>query len=255
MVYGPVQEASPGVRYPPGVQLTEITDELSAAASGLSFSPPVTHVYNPLDYAREPHHAYLERYGAGPKEVLFLGMNPGPWGMAQTGVPFGEIEAVRDWLGIDGAVGKPGDEHPKRPIEGFDLTRSEVSGRRLWGWARERFETPERFFARFFVWNYCPLVFMEESGRNRTPDKLPVAEKEPLFEVCDAAVARGWAALGKPRVIGVGAFAERRATAALAGMDVEIGRILHPSPASPKANRGWAEQAESELALQGVTVP
>lgn len=237
------------------MQLPAITDELSAAVSGLTFSPPVTHVYNPLEYARAPHHSYLERFGSGPKEVLLLGMNPGPWGMAQTGVPFGEIGAVRDWLGIEGEVGKPAEEHPKRPVEGFAMTRSEVSGRRVWGWARDRFGSPERFFARFFVWNYCPLVFMEEGGRNRTPDKLPVAEREPLFAACDAALARGFIALGRPRVIGVGAFAEGRATAALAGLDAEVGCILHPSPASPKANRGWAEQAEAELALQGIAVP
>ena len=35
------------------------------------------------------------------KRVVFLGMNPGPFGMAQVGVPFGEVAAVRDWLRID----------------------------------------------------------------------------------------------------------------------------------------------------------
>lgn len=237
-------------------ELTTIADDLARAVAGLSFAPPVTHVYNPLRYARATHREYLERYGGAPKEVLLVGMNPGPWGMAQTGVPFGEIEAVRDWLGIEGEVGEPEREHPKRPVEGFACSRSEVSGRRLWGWARQRFGAPERFFERFFVHNYCPLSFLEESGRNRTPDKLPAAEREPLFEACDEALRRTVEALSPRWLVGIGAFAERRAGAAV-GRDFggEIGRVLHPSPASPKANRGWARQAEAELAELGVELP
>lgn len=238
-------------------ELSHIADDLNATLGALTFGPPVTHVYNPCIYAREPHHRYLERFGGGPKEALLLGMNPGPWGMAQTGVPFGEIAAVRDWLGLGGTVDLPGDEHPKRPIQGFDCPRSEVSGRRLWGWAADRFGTPERFFERFFVYNYCPLVFLEETGRNRTPDKLPVAERRPLLDACDEALRRVVAALGGPKVIGIGAFAEARARRALNGTESEdrvVGRILHPSPASPAANRGWAEQAERQLQELGFDV-
>ena len=158
----------------PRSQVGQVARELGSAVGSLDFGPPVTHVYNPLDYAWKPHLQYLERYGAAPKEVVFVGMNPGPWGMAQTGVPFGEVNLVRDWLGIEAPVGHPEPEHPKRAIAGFACTRSEVSGRRVWGWARDRFGTPQAFFSRFFVANYCPLAFLEESGRNRTPDRLPL---------------------------------------------------------------------------------
>jgi single-strand selective monofunctional uracil DNA glycosylase len=220
--------------------------------SALRFAEPVCHVYNPLDYARVPHERYLERYGDGRKEVLLLGMNPGPFGMAQTGVPFGDVALVRDWLGIVGTVGKPEREHSKRPVLGFDCPRSEVSGTRLWGWARARFGTPERFFRRFFVANYCPLAFLESSGRNRTPDKLPAAELEPLLAACDEAL-REVVGLLEPRiVVGIGGFAERRARAALAAAAVAVGTILHPSPASPRANRGWAEAIEPQLAALGI---
>ncbi len=234
--------------------LAAIARDLRDEAGALAFAPPVTHVYNPLDYAWEPHERYLRRYGAGPKEAVFLGMNPGPWGMAQTGVPFGEVSMVRDWLGIEGAVGAPLSPHPKRPVEGFACRRSEVSGRRLWGWARDRFGTPERFFARFFVANYCPLAFLEESGKNRTPDKLPAAECEPLYAACDRALRRTVETLEPGWVVGIGAFAEARARAALRGLDVAIGRVLHPSPASPAANRGWGEQAERELRDLGIEI-
>jgi single-strand selective monofunctional uracil DNA glycosylase len=236
-------------------RLVDIARQLADEASTLEFGPPVTHVYNPLEYAWNAHSQYLERYGSGPKKVLFLGMNPGPWGMAQTGVPFGEVGAARDWLGIDAHIGRPESEHPKRAVEGLDCTRSEVSGARLWGWARDTFGTPERFFAQFLIANYCPLAFLEESGRNRTPDKLPAAEKAPLLAICDRALRRTVEFLQPGLVIGVGTFAEARARAALDGVDVAIGRILHPSPANPAANRGWAEQATRELRELGVDLP
>jgi single-strand selective monofunctional uracil DNA glycosylase len=223
--------------------------------SELQFSEPVTHVYNPLIYARRSHEAYLERYGTGKKRVVLLGMNPGPFGMAQTGVPFGDVAAVRDWMKIVTAVGKPEREHPKRPVLGFDCPRSEISGTRLWGWARSSFGDPARFFAQFFVVNYCPLAFMEASGRNRTPDKLPAAEREPLFEACDSALSRMVDVLEPEHVVGVGAFAEQRARLALAGNPVAIGSMLHPSPASPKANAGWAEVVAAQLGAAGIELP
>jgi single-strand selective monofunctional uracil DNA glycosylase len=236
-------------------RLKKIHAELSDAVDSLSFAEPTTHVYNPLNYARDPIEKYLDVAGANRKEAIFLGMNPGPWGMAQTGVPFGTIKLVRDWICIEGPVGKPPCEHPKRPIVGFDVEREEVSGNRFWGWAKDRFGTADNFFERFFVANYCPLVFMEVSGKNRTPDKLPVAEKEELFRHCDHAFRQIVQTLEPDLIIGIGKFAEDRANSALAGLDVRIERILHPSPASPIANRGWQQQAESQLEEMGVLLP
>ena len=226
--------------------------QLSGEAGALSFGPPVSHIYNPLEYAWPGHRDYIVRHGNSPKQIVFLGMNPGPFGMAQTGVPFGEIAAVRDWIGVAAAIPKPENEHPKRPIEGFYCERSEVSGRRLWGLFRERFDTAEAFFGTHYVANYCPLVFMESGGRNRTPDKLPAAEMEALFEVCDRHLRAVVAALEPEWVVGVGRFAEERAKAALGKADVGITRVLHPSPASPAANRGWADQAVAQLEKTGV---
>ena len=167
---------------------TTIARRLAKETNKFSFQPPITHVYNPLHYARRATQQYLNAYSNGKKEVLFLGMNPGPFGMAQTGVPFGEVSLVRDWMGIEAKIDQPPNLHPKRPIEGFACTRSEVSGARLWGWARDHFGTADAFFDRFFVWNYCPLVFMTETGANFTPDKLPKSERDPLFATCDKAL-------------------------------------------------------------------
>lgn len=235
-----------------------ITSELIAAARQLAsdvdclhFALPVSHCYNPLDYAWKPHELYLRRFAQGPKKIIFLGMNPGPFGMVQCGIPFGEIAAARDWMGIEAPVDQPAIENPRRPVEGFACTRSEVSGRRLWGLFQQRFGTAEAFFAAHFVANYCPLAFFDQ-GRNLTPDKLPVAESTPLYAACDAHLRRLVELLQPEWVIGVGAFAETRARAALAGMPVNIGKILHPSPASPAANRGWSEAATKQLQALGI---
>ena len=225
--------------------------KLSQAVDGLNFSSPVTHTYNPLDYAWAPHEHYLRRFGKSRKRVVFLGMNPGPFGMVQCGIPFGEIAAARDWMGIDAPVGKPAHENPKRPVEGFACTRSEVSGKRLWGLFQARFGSAEAFFAEHFVANYCPLAFFE-GGRNLTPDKLPSGEAAPLYAACDEHLRTLVSILQPDWVIGIGGFAEARATEALRNEAVHIGRILHPSPASPAANRGWAEAARRQLVELGI---
>ncbi|MES2996913.1 MAG: uracil-DNA glycosylase family protein [Verrucomicrobiota bacterium] len=227
---------------------------LAADLRPLRFSAPVDCTYLPLDYASDAHEAYLSLYGSGKKRVLFLGMNPGPFGMAQTGVPFGEVPAVRDWMKISQPVGKPESEHPKRPVDGFSCTRSEVSGRRLWGLFAEKFGAAENFFADHFVLNYCPLVWMSATGANLTPDKISTAEMIPVEDACLRHLAAAIEILRPSYLIGVGAFAEERLrrAAALAGSSAAISRVLHPSPASPAANRGWAEAATKQLVASGV---
>ena len=236
-------------------ELVAIADRLGSEVGDLNFGDPVAFVYNPLSYARDGHVRYLEVAGGARGRVLLVGMNPGPWGMAQTGVPFGEVEAVRDWLGISPEVGRPPYEHPKRPVRGLACDRSEVSGQRLWGWARDRFASPERFFETFFVGNYCPLQFLEAGGRNLTPERLAAGDREPLFELCDRALAAGVRGLEPRLVVGIGKFAESRARAALGEGGPPIGAVLHPSPASPAANRGWAETVSKQLAELGVELP
>lgn len=233
-------------------QLHQITDDLVQDLARIRFSAPAAYVYNPLEYAIDLHRRYLDRYGSGRPEALLIGMNPGPWGMAQTGVPFGAVSLVRDWLELDGKVGKPPKEHPKRRIEGLACGREEVSGARLWGWARDTFGSPNRFFERFFVGNYCPLLFLEEGARNLTPDKLVAEDRAALIPPCDRALRALAEELGVSWVIGVGAYAEKQARQALEGTDIRIARILHPSPASPLANRGWAEVATRQLQELGI---
>ncbi len=234
------------------MELLRISENLAREMEKLEFSAPVAYVYNPLVYAAEPHSRYLARYGGAEREAIFVGMNPGPWGMAQTGVPFGEIELVKNWLGIYGTVLKPPREHPGKRVEGFACRRSEVSGRRLWGLFRDLFGTPERFFKRFFVANYCPLLFLDTNGRNITPDKLKPTEKALLLEACDRALSRTIQYTKPELVIGIGNFAEAQIRKVLNNGDARAGKILHPSPASPSANRGWKETVLEQLREQGI---
>lgn len=213
---------------------------LQDAVETLKFAAPVTHVYNPLRYAWHAHEIYLRRYGNGRKRVLFLGMNPGPFGMAQTGIPFGEIAAVRDWLGIQARIERPPDEHPKRPVLGFNCRRSEISGQRLWGLFAERFGSAEKFFEEHLVMNYCPLAFVETSGRNRTPDKLPPGERPALFGTCDEHLREIVRILEPEWLIGIGDFAAKRARDIIADSSLRVGQILHPSPACPASNNNWS---------------
>jgi single-strand selective monofunctional uracil DNA glycosylase len=226
--------------------------QLAQDVDTLQFAAPVTHVYNPLDYAWRAHKLYLEMMNPQGAEVIFLGMNPGPWGMAQTGVPFGHVPTIKNWLKIDARIDQPATMHPKRPIEGLNCVRAEVSGERLWGLFRERFGTPQKFFKRHFITNYCPLVFMEESGRNRTPDKLTASERTLIQEFCDRHLERILDAVQPRFAVGVGAYAEQCFRRVIGGRPIEVVRILHPSPASPAANKDWVGKVTEQLNVAGV---
>ncbi|MGM0596607.1 MAG: uracil-DNA glycosylase family protein [Myxococcota bacterium] len=215
--------------------------------NNLEFKAPVNFVYNPLEYAKENYLEYLRKYGQGKKKTVFLGMNPGPWGMVQTGIPFGEIEIVKTWLKLDKSIQKPSRQHPKRPIMGLSCRRREISGKRLWHWIKSRWKEPGEFFSEHFVANYCPLAFLEKGGRNRTPNRLKKTEREQLFHICDKFLLELIEKMEPEYVFGIGKFAVKRAEKALEGKNVKISYLHHPSPANPVANRGWAKLAEKAL--------
>ena len=226
--------------------LLDESRKLARRCDAMHFGGKVHTTYNAFGYAFPGYEAYIRKFANDRKRAVFLGMNPGPWGMAQTGVPFGEIAAVRGWMGLSADISKPKNEHPKRPVEGFDCQRSEVSGRRLWGLFSELFPTAQSFFKDFMVFNYCPLVFMLESGANLTPDKLAAIDRQHLEEACDAHLRSVIEILEPEIAVGVGGFA----TKCLQRLDfggLRIGTILHPSPASPVANREWPQRPVAQL--------
>lgn len=236
----------------PSTKVEKIIDQLSQELNKIDIPLPVTHTYNPYIYAKKPFLQYFERYSQKNVPTILVGMNPGPWGMAQTGIPFGEINSVKDWLKLDAPIFQPQKEHPKRPILGYDCPRSEVSGRRLWGWAMDDYKTPNNFFKNFFVINFCPLIFMEESGKNKTPNTLPQSVQTPINELCRKALHDIVDLLQPQSVIGVGKFAAEQCQLALPHFKGKIGSITHPSPANPKANRGWKKIIIEELKALAV---
>ena len=239
----------------PAARILRAARALAREADRLSFSAPVGFVYNPLRYARAPAEDYLGRYAARSKRVFFLGMNPGPWGMAQTGVPFGEVAMVRDWLGVRGAVGTPEGQHPRVQVLGFECARSEVSGRRLWGLVAEHYRSAENFAQDAFLSNYCPLLFLDREGKNLTPDKIARSDREVLSELCDRFLSVQIQVLRPEWLVGVGQFALKCLQALLPKLpDVRarITSIPHPSPANPRANRDWAAQVRARLEGEGI---
>lgn len=233
-----------------------IFQRLCDEVDDLKFSSPVVSVYNPLRYAWDGFKQYA-KFSHGRKRVVFVGINPGPWGMAQTGIPFGEINAVKNFLGINEiTITPPESQNLSYPIRGLNCGRSEVSGKRLWGLFASRFGNAERFFAENFVLNYCPLLFLgrTEKGsiRNFTPDKIDPSERGRLCRICDSALIEAVETLKPDHVVGVGTFAYRRAKTALICQRVTITKILHPSPANPRANYDWAGKTERTLIESGV---
>ena len=122
--------------------LIKIARELSQSVCSLSFKLPTAYAYNPLEYAWEIHRQYLELAGDGKKKVVFLGMNPGPYGMAQTGVPFGD--SVR--AGLDGIKRRSQEAPP----------RASKASRGWIGVHQERSEWAEAMGFVFREFFFCP---------------------------------------------------------------------------------------------------
>jgi single-strand selective monofunctional uracil DNA glycosylase len=232
-----------------------LADSLCATLAPLAAAPPrpAVYAYNVLDYAREPHERYVRAYGGRVGiRALFLGINPGPFGQVQTGVPFGDVVSVRDWLRVEGRVGAPAVLCPKRPVSGFACKRREVSGQRLWGWAAARTgDDPQVFFRNAFVANYCPVAWMNAAGANLVPAALPKEYRMQVLNACDDHLRRLLALLQPHALVGVGSFAVARLRAC-APHGTRVVAMPHPSPASPSANRGWAEQADAAMLAGGI---
>lgn len=227
------------------MDVVRAAERLRDATRRLRFGGKVAFTYRPLEYAWDVHRAFAARYGAGRKRVVFLGMNPGPWGMAQTGVPFGSAARVRGWMGLSGEVRAPPRTHPKRPVLGLACLRNDPSGERFYSWAEARWARADAFFAEAYVVNHCPLLFLDEGGRNLTPAQLPKAATRALVEAGDAHLAAVLEAQRPGRIVAVGTWAEAQARR-VAG-EVPVTGVLHPSPASPRTNAGWGAHADAAL--------
>lgn len=230
------------------MRLVDAAAKLRDATRPLAVDAP--YVCHPLDYAWRPHEQYLRRYGQAQGRVVLVGMNPGPWGMGQTGVPFADPGWARDWMGIEADVEPVAGAHPARPILGFASTRPDPSGAKLYGWARARFGTAQRFFAGFFVTNWCPLLLLDDAGRNIPIDALGKEDRALVSPPCDAWMLEAVGALRPRLVVALGRFVHARLDAL--ALDVPLRQARHPSPANPLNNAGWGEELE-DLATEGAS--
>ena len=209
--------------------------------------------YNPLNYAWDVHEEYLRRMGGSGAKTVVLGMNPGPHGMGQMGIPFAATSVVRDLLGITNiSVKQPDNPDDRRPVIGLEYHKEEVSGTRLWGLLKDQYGDAQTIASRVFLVNHCPLMlFSGPRAANITPDKVGGSTAKALLGRCDEHLVEVVSVLGANRVIGVGKFAESRARAALAEKSIEVIGCWHPSPASPLANRNggadWRENVRGVL--------
>ena len=216
-----------------------LRDDIEPYAKKLVSEGAVECGYNPIGYAWDIHEAYLRLAGGHGAKTILLGMNPGPHGMGQMGIPFAATAMVRDLLGIkDIAVEQPRTPHPKRPVIGLDYPKEEVSGTRLWGLLGSHYGSATAIFERIFIVNHCPLMFFNgPRATNVTPDKISGQTNRDLLQRCDQHLCRVAEILGAEQIIGVGRYAEKRAKKAITNTNIHITSCWHPSPASPLANK------------------
>nr|XP_022920875.1 single-strand selective monofunctional uracil DNA glycosylase-like [Onthophagus taurus] len=223
--------------------------QLSLELNNLTFSFPVHYIYNPLEYAWEPHSTFVKTYCKGTKDVLFLGLNPGPWGMCQTGIPFGEVNISKEWLKMNGEVEKPKDECPKKQIKGFECHRSEESGKRFYGFFKNLCRTPEAFFKNAFVYNLCPLAFMKKESANITPHELKGQIKKDIENICGKTLVDILKLLDIKIIVALGRYTEKQAIEITQGFQLGHIKVIYMPHPSPRVvgNNNWAEKAQNVL--------
>ena len=208
-------------------------------------------IYNPLDYAKDNYYEYLQNYVNEYIDNIFLGMNPGPYGMVQTGIPFGEINYVKNYLKINNTVNKPKTEHCKKIITGMNTERSEISGFRFWSLIKSKYQTAELFAEKNAVLNYCPLCFIEntQKGKNITPEMLSKSDKNQINICCDEYLKNIIMLIQPKKLIGIGSYAYKRFCKV---STLPTFYMLHPSPLNPKANKNWIENEKNFLIENGI---
>jgi single-strand selective monofunctional uracil DNA glycosylase len=164
-------------------------------------------------------------------------------------VPFGDIKTVKEWLKVTGKVHPPKKQHPKRPIEGMQVKKREVSGQRLWGLFQAMAGSPEVFFKHCLVYNYCPLCFIDSTGKNLAPNNLSPAERSKLTSLCDEAMRDIIQLLQPHTLVGVGKWTEDRLNRIQKefNLSVRVVGIMHPSPLNSRANTDFSGKVRAEL--------
>ncbi|XP_055849953.1 single-strand selective monofunctional uracil DNA glycosylase [Episyrphus balteatus] len=227
-------------------QFIDIECNLNKELANLKF-PNITHVYNPIEYAFDLHCQYLKKYLNGPKKMLLIGMNPGPNGMAQNGVPFGNTNTVKNLMKIEGQVEQPPSLHPKRPVTGLACKTEEPSGVRIWTLIGKLAGSLEIFSQQCFMHNFCPLAFFDVQGKNITPGELKGDVKAEVRNICLKYLEQEIQLIQPEIIIAIGSYVgdcmKRLAKQSIyIGSNIKILQLAHPSPRSVN-NNNWPEKA------------
>jgi single-strand selective monofunctional uracil DNA glycosylase len=226
-------------------------------------------VLNPGRYGERWHARFRRAYPMSPRPLLVFGLNPGPYGMAQTGVPFTDLKRLesalpglwKDLVASGEPVTRPGLAPPSLARH---LTRTfESSSVRVYRFLERAYGRPELALREVVFVNPCPLLFIDpETGANRTPADLPralrarkAAELVHAFEELRRATVleavaelepRGAILLGRDVAAAVGE-ALRAALGARSVVEWE-----HPARAVPET---WSRGLADELRKRGLLRP
>ncbi len=192
-------------------------------------------VYNVFEYAWQGWEAYIHKCAKLSAKIMLLGINPGPHGMLQTGIPFGSISAVRNYIGIhDADIKQPTVLHKNRPVDGMKYTKEEQSGLLLWNTIESLFTNSLNFFSHCFVINYCPLAFFTQKGENITPDKLGTEERKDVEHRCTSHLLEYLNIFNTSLILAIGRYAFNKAQLLSRDLHIipqkNIIYIPHPSP-------------------------
>lgn len=228
-------------------QFLDIECDLNNELNELQFPKNITHIYNPIVYALNLHCQYIKKFLNGKKKVMLIGMNPGPNGMVQNGVPFGNTNTVKNLMKIQGQVDQPPSLNPKRPVTGLSCTTEEPSGVRIWNLLQKLAGSLEVFGEQCFLHNFCPLAFFDEQGKNITPSELKGKIKSTLRDICLKYLEKEIQLIQPEIIIAIGSYVgdslrKLSKQSIYVRTNIKILQLAHPSPRSLN-NNNWPEKA------------
>jgi len=193
-------------------------------------------VINPLEYLWLQYGYYTSCYHNQYPRAMIIGMNPGPKGMSQTGIPFGSPNIIPSILPNKSLFNEIRDNEgspvssPHRRITGPSNTTVEVSGNRLWSALIKRYGDFKSITSEIFVDNICPLLFLcgKNGSKNLTPDKLtPSPAKIILIRLCTERLQKIYQCLGEPsNIVALGRWSHKFLEKMFP--KVRVTYILHP---------------------------
>ncbi|KAI8124664.1 hypothetical protein FF38_10666 [Lucilia cuprina] len=224
-------------------QFYKLETQLNEKLRNITTPLEISYIYNPVEYAADLHQAYLKKYLKGGKKVLFIGLNPGPNGMGQTGIPFGNITTVRDKMGLNGTVNQPPNIHPKRPVNGLATTIEEPSGKRLWTKFQELSDgSLDIFFEQCFVYNFCPLLFYNSKGDYISPQKLKAPYNRQISNACLHTIEQILELIQPEVIVAIGRYAYDNLKAVKYCIEKRLLYLRHPSPRA--CTKNWSKIAD-----------